>query len=135
MKISGCPNSCGQHHVAAIGLHGATKKVEGGEIPSYLISIGGGMNSGEQTFGATLGRVPARYAVEAVSRIIKRFVSEKTDDENFRQFVERTGVRSFRDGIKDLSDFKTDDRSKDLFVDLGEKLAFAAITGEGECAA
>lgn len=135
VKISGCPNSCGQHHVAAIGLHGATKKVEGGEIPSYLISIGGGMNSGEQTFGATLGRVPARYAVEAVSRIIKRFVSEKTDDENFRQFVERTGVRSFRDGIKDLSDFKTDDRSKDLFVDLGEKLAFAAITGEGECAA
>lgn len=135
VKISGCPNSCGQHHVAAIGLHGATKKIEGGEIPSYLISIGGGMNSGKQTFGGTLGRVPARYTVEAVSRIIRRFISQKTDDENFWQFAERVGIRSFRDDIKDLADFKVDNRNTDLLVDLGEKSAFAAMTGEGECAA
>lgn len=134
VKISGCPNSCGQHHVAAIGLHGATKKVDGGEIPSYLISIGGGMNSGKQTFGGTLGRVPARYAVEAVSRLIKRFLSQRIDDENFWWFVEKVGLRSLRDEIKDLSDFNADDRSKELFVDLGENSVFAAITGEGECA-
>ncbi|MFZ1082420.1 MAG: nitrite/sulfite reductase [Candidatus Kryptoniota bacterium] len=134
VKISGCPNSCGQHHVAAIGLHGATKKIDGGEVPSYLISIGGGMNSGKQTFGATLGRVPARYTVEAVSRIIKRFLSQRSANENFWEFVEKVGVRSFRDDIKDLSDFGAGDQNKDLFVDLGEKSAFAAITGEGECA-
>ncbi len=135
VKISGCPNSCGQHHVAAIGLHGATKKVEGGEIPSYLISIGGGMNSGKQMFGATLGRVPARYAVEAVSRIIRRFLSQRNAGENFWQFIEKTGVRSFRDDIKDLSDFPANMHNTELFVDLGEKKAFAAVTGEGECAA
>jgi sulfite reductase (ferredoxin) len=134
VKISGCPNSCGQHHVAAIGLHGATKKVDGGEIPSYLISIGGGMNSGRQTFGRTLGRVPARYAAEAVSRIVKRFISQRAGDENFWQFAERVGVLSFREDIKDLSDFKVDNRNADLFIDLGENKAFAAMTGEGECA-
>ena len=135
VKISGCPNSCGQHHVAAIGLHGATKKVEGGEIPSYLISVGGGMNSGRQTFGGTLGRVPARYAVEAVSRIIRRFITQKSVEENFWQFVARVGIRSFRDDIKDLSDFQVDKNKLELFVDLGEKSAFVAVTGEGECAA
>jgi len=135
VKISGCPNSCGQHHVAAIGLHGASKKVNGGEIPSYLISIGGGMNSGKQTFGRILGRVPARYAVEAVSRIIKRFISQRNAEENFWQFAERIGVRSFSDDIKDLSDFQISKPNADLFVDLGEKSAFVAVTGEGECAA
>ncbi len=135
IKISGCPNSCGQHHVAAIGLHGATKKVDGGEIPSYLMSIGGGMNSGNHMFGETLGRIPARYATEAVSRILKRFLLQRTLDENFWQFAERVGVRSFRDDIKDLSDLRPEKIRKDLFVDLGEESVFAAVTGEGECAA
>ncbi len=135
IKISGCPNSCGQHHIAAIGFHGATKKVEGGEIPSYLISIGGGMNSGRYTFGGTLGRIPARYAPEAVTRIIKRYLSDKTEGENFWQFCERAGMAAFRDVVRDLEDMRPERLTRDLFVDLGEDKAFAASSGEGECAA
>lgn len=135
IKISGCPNSCGQHHVAAIGFHGATKKVDGGEIPSYLISIGGGMNSGRYTFGATLGRVPARYAAEAASRILRRFLSQKSGEENFWEFAERIGIRSFREDIRDLLDIGPEKLTKELFVDLGQEEAFTAVTGEGECAA
>jgi sulfite reductase (ferredoxin) len=134
IKISGCPNSCGQHHVAAIGLHGATKRVEGGEVPSYLISIGGGMNSGGEKFGVTLGRVPARYTVEAVSRLIKRYLSQRESGENFWQFIKRIGVHSFRDDIRDLSDFKVDKANPSIFIDLGENNAFTSMTGEGECA-
>lgn len=134
VKISGCPNSCGQHHVAAIGFHGATKKVEGGEIPSYLISIGGGMNSGKFTFGGTLGRVPARRAAEAVTRIVRRYLSQKEGDENFWQFTERVGVRSFREDIKDLSDITQSNLSKELFVDLGQDTSSRTATAEGECA-
>lgn len=134
VKISGCQNSCGQHHVAAIGLHGATKKVNGGQVPSYIISIGGGMNSGKHVFGETLGRIPAHYATEAVLRILKRFLSQRNPDENFWQFAERISIRSFREDIKDLSDFRPENIKKELFVDLGEVSAFAAVTGEGECA-
>ncbi len=135
IKISGCPNSCGQHHVAAIGFHGATKKVEGGEVPSYLISIGGGMNSGKFTFGGTLGRVPARRAPEAVTRIVKKFLSERKDAENFWEFTERIGIRSFRDDIKDLTELGAGRLTDDLFVDLGQETAFTSVAGEGECAA
>lgn len=135
IKISGCPNSCGQHHVAAIGFHGATKKVDGGEIPSYIISIGGGLNSGKHTFGATLGRVPARHAAEAASRLLKRYLSQKLGEENFREFAERVGIRSFREDIKDLSDLAPAKLTKELFVDIGQETAFTAVTGEGECAA
>ncbi|MCL4511146.1 MAG: nitrite/sulfite reductase [Bacteroidetes bacterium] len=135
IKISGCQNSCDQHHIAAIGLHGATKKVNGGQIPSYIVSIGGGMNSGKHVFGKTLGRIPAHYATEAVSRILRRFLSQRNPDENFWQFAERIGIRSFREDIKDLSDFRPENIKKELFVDLGEVSAFAAVTGEGECAA
>jgi sulfite reductase beta subunit-like hemoprotein len=135
IKISGCPNSCGQHHIAAIGFHGATKKVDGGEIPSYLLSIGGGMNSGKYTFGGTLGRIPARHAPEAVTRIIKRYLSNRTESENFWQFCKRVGVPAFRDDIKDLADLRPEKLTKDLFVDLGQDKLFAAESGEGECAA
>lgn len=135
IKISGCPNSCGQHHIAAIGFHGATKKVEGGEIPSYLISIGGGMNSGRYTFGGTLGRIPARYAPEAVTRIIKRYLSDKTEGENFWQFYERVGIAPFRDVVRDLADLRPERLTRELFIDLGEDKTFAASSGEGECAA
>ncbi len=135
IKISGCPNSCGQHHVAAIGFHGATKKIAGGEIPSYLISIGGGMNSGRHTFGGTLGRIPARYAPEAVTRIIKRYLSNRIESENFWQFYERVGIVAFRDVVRDLADLRPERLTGELFIDLGEDKAFAASSGEGECAA
>ncbi len=135
IKISGCPNSCGQHHVAAIGFHGATRKVEGGEIPSYLISIGGGMNSGKYTFGATLGRVPARYAAEATSRLLRRYLSQREGEENFWEFAQRIGVRSFREDIKDLTELSADKLTKEILTDLGEEETFSAVTGEGECAA
>ncbi len=134
IKISGCMNSCGQHHVAAIGFHGATKNVEGGEIPSYIVSISGGMNSGRYNFGKTLGRVPSHYAAEAALRIIKRFISERIAGENFWQLVERIGVRPFRDAISDLADVRPEKITEELFVDIGESTKFAAVTGEGECA-
>jgi len=72
IKISGCPNSCGQHHVASIGFYGATKRLDGREIPSYIMMIGGGFNSGKQMFGEAVGRIPAQRVPEAVKRILTK---------------------------------------------------------------
>ncbi|MBI1807496.1 MAG: nitrite/sulfite reductase [Ignavibacteria bacterium] len=134
IKISGCPNSCGQHHIASIGFYGAAKNVNGRQIPSYIMMIGGGLNSGGQSFADTIGKIPARYIVEAVSRILRTFLTQRTEDENFWQYVERVGVRSFREEIKDLVDIRSEQANDDLFIDLGEKSAFIAKTGVGECA-
>ncbi|MBI3111806.1 MAG: nitrite/sulfite reductase [Ignavibacteriales bacterium] len=134
IKISGCPNSCGQHHVASLGFYGATKHFNGKEIPSYILMIAGGFNSGRQSFGETVGKIPARRAPEAVSRILQTFLTGRLADENFWRYVERTGVRSIREAVKDLTELNTERVTDDLFVDLGEQDAFKAKTGAGECA-
>jgi sulfite reductase beta subunit-like hemoprotein len=134
VKISGCPNSCGQHHVASIGFYGAAKKVNGREIPSYILMIGGGLNSGKQSFAKAIGKVPAQRVPEAVSRILQIFLSERREHENFWAYLERVGARSFRDKIKDLTEVRSGDVDENLFVDLGEKVSFVTKTGAGECA-
>jgi sulfite reductase beta subunit-like hemoprotein len=133
VKISGCPNSCGQHHVASLGFYGATKKAGSKEIPSYVLLLGGGFNSGKQTYGDIVGKIPARRVPEAVSRILQTFLSERGSEENFWQYVERTGVPRFRSMLRDLSDIRSE-KNEELFVDLGQDTAFAAKTGTGECA-
>lgn len=134
IKISGCPNSCGQHHVASFGFYGGTKNFDGKEIPSYILMVAGGFNSGKQSFGDTLGKVPARRAPEAVSRILQAFLTDRSADENFWQYVERAGVRALRETIKDLTEISVGNIDNNLFVDLGEQNAFKAKTGAGECA-
>ncbi len=46
IKISGCPNSCGQHHVAALGFHGTMRRVGGQAVPEYQLHLGGGIDAG-----------------------------------------------------------------------------------------
>ncbi len=134
VKISGCPNSCGQHHVASIGFYGASKQVDGREIPSYILLVGGGLNSGQQRFGDVVGKIPARRVPDAVSRLLKMFLLNRQRDENFWRYVERVGVRSLRDALKDLMDINPKSVDESLFVDLGQKGVFMAKTGAGECA-
>jgi sulfite reductase beta subunit-like hemoprotein len=134
VKISGCPNSCGQHHVASLGFFGASKKAGSQEIPSYVLLLGGGFNSGKQTYGETVGKIPARRVPEAVSRILQTFLSERSDEENFWQYVDRAGVARFRSLLRDLTEIQTKNTLDDLFVDLGQDAAFAAKVGAGECA-
>ncbi|MGH7492408.1 MAG: nitrite/sulfite reductase [bacterium] len=134
VKISGCPNSCGQHHVASLGFYGATRKAGEHQIPSYVLLLGGGFNSGKQNFGETIGKIPARRVPEAVSRLLHGFLSERNDDEKFWDYVDRIGVAQFRSRLQDLTALPSEAPDENLFVDLGENSAFIAKTGSGECA-
>ena len=51
IKISGCPNGCGQHHIAGIGFQGSLRKVGGRPAPHYFVMVGGGTADGITTFG------------------------------------------------------------------------------------
>ena len=62
IKISGCPNGCGQHHIAGIGFQGSLRKVGGKPAPHYFVMVGGGVQGGITTFGRHVATVPARRA-------------------------------------------------------------------------
>ncbi len=89
IKVSGCPNACGQHHVATIGLFGSAQRVDGRMVPYYQLLLGGSVSDGVVRFGEPVMRVPAKRVPEAVSKLIDLYREQKMDGENFLSWVER----------------------------------------------
>jgi sulfite reductase (ferredoxin) len=136
IKMSGCPNGCGQHHVGAIGFYGASIKVGEHTIPAYIPHVGGVFEGGEVAFGTRLKlRLPAKRVPEAVERWIRHYESERTDGEEWGQFVERVGTAELEALVKELSmpvDFRLETMNQ--FIDWNRDVPFEVIRGEGECA-
>jgi len=135
IKISGCPNSCGQHHIADIGFHGASSELNGHTVPHYMVLVGGGTESGQARFGIRLGMVPAKRVQEAVQRLLTLYRDERQPHETFRQWVDRVGpdrLKKEMDPFRSLPPFS---ERPDLYEDLGAQGEFKLEIGKGECAA
>ncbi len=135
LKISGCPNSCGQHHIADIGFHGASKSVEGRDVPHYLILVGGGTVEGKASFGRPIGQVPARRVAAAVRALILYFHAERQPGESFATFVQRVGLPQLRTLLEPFRTIPSYADEPDFYEDLGApNRPFLVQVGEGECA-
>jgi sulfite reductase (ferredoxin) len=130
IKVSGCPNGCGQHHVSAIGLQGAMRKVGGKPLPLYQIAIGGGPGR----FGRWVGKVPARRAPQAVERILARWREERNDGEKLDAWLARVPVDVIKKAIGELFDIDEKTATDEDFIDLGQDVPFEVLEGEAECA-
>jgi len=137
VKISGCPNGCGQHHVASIGFTGASIKVGEHTIPAYIPHVGGVFEGGEVKFGTRLKlRLPSKRIPDAIERWIGHYESNRNDGEEWNDFTERVGTAELEALVKDLSmpvDFGLE--SMNQFIDWNRDVPFEVIRGEGECAA
>jgi sulfite reductase beta subunit-like hemoprotein len=136
IKMSGCPNGCGQHHIANIGFYGASIKVGEHAVPAYIPHVGGAYEGGEVVYGQRLkARLPAKRVPDAVERWIRFYESDRDADEEFNAFVERVGVHAFESQVKDLTmpiEFSLENMN--YFIDWTKNAPFEVIRGEGECA-
>ncbi|HXN39076.1 MAG TPA: nitrite/sulfite reductase [Solirubrobacteraceae bacterium] len=136
VKISGCPNGCGQHHVGSIGFTGASIKVGEHTIPAYIPHVGGVFEGGDVKFGTRLKlRLPAKRVPDAIERWIGHYESTRQDGEAWNDFVERVGTGELEGLVKDLSlpvDFGLETMNE--FIDWNRSAPFQVIRGEGECA-
>jgi sulfite reductase beta subunit-like hemoprotein len=136
VKMSGCPNGCGQHHIAHIGFYGASMKVGGHTIPAYIPHVGGAYEGGDVRYGQRLkARLPAKRVPEAVERWVRFYESDRQDGEEFIAFVDRVGPEEFEARVKDLTmpiEFNLENMNH--FVDWTKNAPFEVIRGEGECA-
>ena len=136
VKISGCPNGCGQHHVGSIGFTGASIKVGEHTIPAYIPHVGGVFEGGDVKFGTRLKlRLPAKRVPDAIERWIGHYQSARQDGEEWNDFVERVGTGELEGLVKDLSlpvDFGLETMGQ--FIDWNRNVPFEVIRGEGECA-
>lgn len=134
-NISGCTNSCGQHHIADIGFSGAERRAHGQSAPGYTMLLGGYVGQTQVHYGERALRLPAKAAPEAAVRVVRRFSSERQAGESFRGWMDRSGgVKAIAEDLKDLDTFPTPEDAPDFYVDFGETGPYVAETGESECA-
>jgi len=135
MNISGCTNSCGQHHTADIGFFGAERRAHGQPAPGYQMLLGGYVGQTQVHFGQKALRLPAKNAAEATVRVVRRFADERQAGERFIDWMHRSGgVNEVASGLKDLDQFPTPDENPEFYVDYDETGPYVAEIGESECA-
>ncbi|MEX1021714.1 MAG: nitrite/sulfite reductase [Dehalococcoidia bacterium] len=137
INISGCPNSCGQHHLGNIGFHGAAMKNDKRQIPAYNVLLGGRRREGEPLRIGKLARlrIPAKRVPDAVERFLNVYQEQRTGDEAFNDFFDRVGTKPFEVAVQDLTvtpEFATENVQE--FVDWEREGLYVLERGEGECA-
>jgi sulfite reductase beta subunit-like hemoprotein len=135
IKISGCPNGCGQHHVAGIGFQGSVRKVGGKALPQYFLMVGGGVDDSGAHFARLAAKVPVHRIDGAVERLIELYRRERATGETATAFFRRVELARVKETLADLERVQAEDTVPADFVDLGEQAAFEVTTMDGECSA
>jgi len=144
IKISGCPNSCGQHEIATIGFYGGGGRMGKDMYPLYIMSLGGRADE-QAMLGLTCTKIPAKRVISTILKIIEIFKSEKKNGETLDSWIHRVIDGNGGPTVKSLNDIKeilkpvvvapTIEQDKDFYVDYGNDGNYHARTGRGECAA
>jgi sulfite reductase (NADPH) hemoprotein beta-component len=135
IKISGCPNGCGQHHIASIGFQGSIRRVGSRVVPQYFVMAGGGADATGGSFGRVIAKVPARRCPEALDRLVAFYTAERRNGETVAAFMRRADVARLKSLLADLESITEADALPADFVDLGEDHDFAPEVMDGECSA
>lgn len=142
VKVDGCPNGCGHHHLGTIGLHGAAMKCGRHQVPAYELFLGGSYTGNHATGGAGYTRfgqrvkvrLPAKRVPEAILRIVRYYQAERRDGEDFNAFIDRVGPDPFATLLRDLQDIlPLGPATLDLYQDWERQALYRVERGEGEC--
>ncbi len=135
VKVSGCPNGCGLHHVAGLGFQGGLRKIGNRAVPYYHVYAGGDPGGDAARFGRIIGKLPARRVTEGVRRLVVLYEEKRNPGESITAYLARASVAELRAAISDLERLDEATASPEDFVDLAETGPFRPETTEGECAA
>ena len=136
IKISGCPNGCGQHHIASIGLQGSVRKLGPRAVPQYFVLVGGGCaDEGTAHFGKVVSKVPVHRLTDALDRLLDLYRAQRQGDEELGAFFRRVPPSMATDALKDLATLLPDEATDQDFIDLAETQAFTPEVMDGECSA
>src|SRR5271169_2402082 len=135
IKISGCFNSCGQHHVADLGFYGVSRKMSGYAVPHFQVVLGGEWEHNGASYGLPVIAIPSKNIPEVVSRLTDRYAANRKNGESFKDFVARTGKVELKRMLEDLARPPADLSDRSFFQDWGDPREYTlADIGVGECA-
>jgi sulfite reductase (ferredoxin) len=135
IKISGCFNSCGQHHIADLGFYGVSRNKGGYAAPHFQVVLGGQWSENAGAYGLAIGAVPSKRIPEAVNRITGRYLRERESGESFQSFIRRIGKAESKKMLEDLMTMPPHDADPGLYSDWHDPREFTTgDMGVGECA-
>jgi sulfite reductase (ferredoxin) len=135
IKISGCFNSCAQHHLADIGFYGNSRGMEGRRVPHFQVVLGGQRAENAGKYGMAVGAVPGKNAPKVVDALIEAYLAGRKDGESFQDWSLRLGKRGLKDLIQPFSDMPSYAEAPDFYVDFADARLFSmGDHGVGECA-
>ena len=143
IKISGCPNSCGQHEIATVGFYGGGGRSAKAMYPVYMMSLGG-RSDGKTMLGVSCMRVPAKRVIDALLELFELYRKERDVSDSFKEWIHKVVFSVSTGQIKSVKDIKTslahlaevpDIGDEDFFKDYGSDGGYHTKTGKGECAA
>ena len=135
IKISGCPNGCGQHHIATLGFQGSVRRLGSRAVPQYFVMVGGGAHDRGASFGRLAAKIPARRIPDAVERLIALYARERQPGESATGFFGRVDLDIVKVELAPLERLQPGDAVPADFIDLGEANEFAPEVMDGECSA
>ncbi|MDX2151939.1 MAG: nitrite/sulfite reductase [Bryobacteraceae bacterium] len=135
IKISGCFNSCGQHHIADLGFYGVSRNKGGFAAPHFQVVLGGQWTENAGSYGLAIGAVPSKRIPEAVSRITGRYRAERAAGESFQAYIRRIGKAECKKMLEDLMVLPPHDAEPSLYSDWHDPREYTiGDIGVGECA-
>ena len=135
VRVSGCNNSCGQHHVADIGFYGSSRNIGAYKVPHFLLVLGGELADNAGNYGLAIGAIPSKRAPEAVDRLLDLYSAERQDGEKFRGWVMRVGKKVIKEKLQDLTPVPAYAEDKSFYVDWHDSREYSiGDIGVGECA-
>ena len=134
IKISGCPNSCGQHGLAGIGFHGSTIKDKQGKVlPALVVLLGGGkLRSGDGIISDKIIKLPSRRGPMALRMLLDDYEANSHEGEYYHNYFIRMGRNHFYSLLKPLGDISS--TQPEEYIDWGQDHKFVLHTAVGECA-
>jgi sulfite reductase (ferredoxin) len=135
IKVSGCFNSCGQHHIADIGFYGINRNVKGFQVPHFQVILGGKFHDNAGEYGVPIGPVPSKRVPEAVASITEFYLRQRQSNERFQEFVARIGKKAIKDLLENLTKIPAHELDPSYYSDWGDPREFTlSDMGVGECA-
>jgi sulfite reductase (ferredoxin) len=135
IKISGCFNSCGQHHVADLGFYGTSRTIANRKVPHFQVVLGGKWQDNAGAYGLAIGTVPSKNIPDVVEQITSRYVRDRQSMETFQEFIKRIGKQQCRAIIEPFMQVGSYEQDRSLYSDWGDPREFTiGDLGVGECA-
>jgi len=135
IKISGCFNSCGQHHISDLGFYGTSRTIGNRKVPHFQVVLGGKWEDNAGAYGLAIGTVPSKSIPEVIERITGRYVRDRDGNETFQEFIKRIGKQELRGMLENLMQVPAYEKDRSFYSDWGDPREFTiGDLGMGECA-